>query len=311
VLGLMRAQNLDQAIDFANGTAFGLTGGIHTLDEREIEIYKERIQAGNLYINRHITGAIVQRQPFGGWKASNVGSTAKAGGPNYLLQMGLWRSTGLPALRAEATPTVADLLESCLQHLEKEEDYELLRVSAGSYAWAWQNYFSREHIPSQLLGEVNVLRYRPCRRVLLCVEDDTSQVAVAQVILAAATCAVPLAISVTARQRWAWLQALPLEVITEDETLRIERLAKGSQEFDRLRVLAPPSTPLRQAANNALLDVIDAPVLANGRLEVRHYLREQAISQTTHRYGNIMGSQLHQNNHQDGTAREVPISGSP
>ena len=58
--------------------------------------------------------------------------------------------------------------------------------------------------------------------------------------------------------------------------------------YTRLRVLEPFSTALRQAANRAHIAVIDAPVLANGRLELRYYLREQAIAQLTHRYGNLL-----------------------
>ena len=51
-------------------TGFGLTGGLHSLDEAEIEHWLDRVEVGNAYVNRHITGAIVRRQPFGGWKAS-------------------------------------------------------------------------------------------------------------------------------------------------------------------------------------------------------------------------------------------------
>src|SRR6185295_272222 len=66
VLGLMRADDLDQAIEYANGTDFGLTSGLHSLDDREVARWQARIEAGNLYVNRHTTGAIVRRQPFGG-----------------------------------------------------------------------------------------------------------------------------------------------------------------------------------------------------------------------------------------------------
>jgi RHH-type proline utilization regulon transcriptional repressor/proline dehydrogenase/delta 1-pyrroline-5-carboxylate dehydrogenase len=58
--------------------------------------------------------------------------------------------------------------------------------------------------------------------------------------------------------------------------------------YDRLRALGPLSTALRRALNEAGMSVIDAPVLANGRLELRYYLREQALSQTVHRYGNVL-----------------------
>ena len=79
VLGLMRAASLDEAIALQNATRYGLTGGIHSLDPREIDYWLARVHVGNAYVNRHITGAIVQRQPFGGWKASSIGTGHKPG----------------------------------------------------------------------------------------------------------------------------------------------------------------------------------------------------------------------------------------
>ena len=90
VLALMVAPDFKTAVAWQNATDFGLTAGIHSLDEDECLYWMENIQAGNLYINRGITGAIVQRQPFGGWKNSSVGATAKAGGPNYLNTLRDW-----------------------------------------------------------------------------------------------------------------------------------------------------------------------------------------------------------------------------
>ena len=80
VLGLMRAADLDEAVDLANDQPFGLTSGLQSLDDREAVRWMEGIEAGNLYVNRSTTGAIVGRQPFGGWKGSSVGAGAKAGG---------------------------------------------------------------------------------------------------------------------------------------------------------------------------------------------------------------------------------------
>jgi RHH-type proline utilization regulon transcriptional repressor/proline dehydrogenase/delta 1-pyrroline-5-carboxylate dehydrogenase len=86
VLGVMRARDLDDALALQNAPEFGLTGGLHSLDPDEIEHWLDRVEAGNVYINRHTTGAIVRRQPFGGWKHSSVGPGAKTGGPNDILR---------------------------------------------------------------------------------------------------------------------------------------------------------------------------------------------------------------------------------
>jgi RHH-type transcriptional regulator, proline utilization regulon repressor / proline dehydrogenase / delta 1-pyrroline-5-carboxylate dehydrogenase len=84
VLAVIRAADFDEAIDIANGTDYALTGGLYSRTPSHIARVRHEFEVGNLYINRSITGAIVSRQPFGGFKLSGVGS--KAGGADYLLQ---------------------------------------------------------------------------------------------------------------------------------------------------------------------------------------------------------------------------------
>jgi RHH-type proline utilization regulon transcriptional repressor/proline dehydrogenase/delta 1-pyrroline-5-carboxylate dehydrogenase len=84
VLAVIKAATFDEAMDIANGTLYALTGGIYSRTPSHLDRAKAEFEVGNLYINRHITGAIVARQPFGGFKLSGVGS--KACGPDYLLQ---------------------------------------------------------------------------------------------------------------------------------------------------------------------------------------------------------------------------------
>jgi RHH-type transcriptional regulator, proline utilization regulon repressor / proline dehydrogenase / delta 1-pyrroline-5-carboxylate dehydrogenase len=84
VLSVIRARDLDQAVEIANQSLFALTGGIFSRSPAHIEKARKEFRVGNLYINRGVTGAIVERQPFGGLKLSGIGS--KAGGPDYLLQ---------------------------------------------------------------------------------------------------------------------------------------------------------------------------------------------------------------------------------
>jgi 1-pyrroline-5-carboxylate dehydrogenase len=82
VLSVIRARDFDHALEIANGTEFGLTGGLYSRDRARIERARREFHVGNLYINRKITGALVGVQPFGGFNMS--GSNAKAGGPDYL-----------------------------------------------------------------------------------------------------------------------------------------------------------------------------------------------------------------------------------
>jgi len=84
VVAVLRARDFDHAIELANSTDYALTGGIFSRSPAHIERAARQFRAGNLYINRAITGAVVGRQPFGGYGLSGVGS--KAGGRDYLLQ---------------------------------------------------------------------------------------------------------------------------------------------------------------------------------------------------------------------------------
>jgi RHH-type proline utilization regulon transcriptional repressor/proline dehydrogenase/delta 1-pyrroline-5-carboxylate dehydrogenase len=102
VLSVMKARDFDHALEIANGSAFGLTGGVFSRSPAHIERARREFYVGNLYINRGITGAIVERQPFGGLKLSGIGS--KAGGPDYLLQFLEPRSVSENTLRHGFVP---------------------------------------------------------------------------------------------------------------------------------------------------------------------------------------------------------------
>jgi len=84
VLAVIKADSFDDALAIANDTDYALTGGLYSRTPEHIARVGREFEVGNLYINRTITGAIVARQPFGGFKLSGVGS--KAGGADYLLQ---------------------------------------------------------------------------------------------------------------------------------------------------------------------------------------------------------------------------------
>jgi RHH-type proline utilization regulon transcriptional repressor/proline dehydrogenase/delta 1-pyrroline-5-carboxylate dehydrogenase len=84
LLAVMKARDFEQAIDWANGGAFALTGGVFSRSPEHLALARRAFRVGNLYINRGITGAMVERQPFGGARMSGGGT--KAGGPDYLLQ---------------------------------------------------------------------------------------------------------------------------------------------------------------------------------------------------------------------------------
>jgi RHH-type proline utilization regulon transcriptional repressor/proline dehydrogenase/delta 1-pyrroline-5-carboxylate dehydrogenase len=167
----MRAHDLDHAIALQNGVVYGLTAGLHSLDEEEARCWTERVAAGNLYVNRVITGAVVQRQPFGGWKRSSIGPGAKAGGPNY---------TRLFVHSGDEVPPEFERAER-------------------SFREAWEEHFAIAHDPAGLRFERNLFRYRPCGGVVLRLsQPDTLAERVAR--LAAEICGVRLEISCAASE---------------------------------------------------------------------------------------------------------------
>jgi len=84
VVAVCKISSLEEGVKLANSVPYALTGGIYSRSPSHIDFVKRELEVGNCYINRAITGAIVERHPFGGFKMSGIGS--KAGGPDYLLQ---------------------------------------------------------------------------------------------------------------------------------------------------------------------------------------------------------------------------------
>jgi RHH-type proline utilization regulon transcriptional repressor/proline dehydrogenase/delta 1-pyrroline-5-carboxylate dehydrogenase len=283
VLGVIRATSLAQAIEIQNASSFGLTGGIHSLDPAEIAEWREQVEVGNAYINRPITGAIVRRQPFGGWKNSSFGPGAKAGGPNYCALFGTWRTTGLPALTAPVR-RAKELLEKLCATLPAAA--ASLRAAAGSDAHAWDTEFGIDHDPSALPCESNTFRYRPFATGLVRVDGTTSDESLARILLAAAIAGTALRISLADSRPW--LAPLGISAVVEDEPTLVGRLAKETS-VGWCGMRAPGASPaLKAAAIAAGIRLVDHPVLLNGRLELLWLLREQSVSETRHRYGNVM-----------------------
>lgn len=106
VLVVLKSKDLTDALRIANGTKYALTGGLFSRSPKNIARVKREFRVGNLYINRKITGALVDRQPFGGFKLSGIGS--KAGGPDYLLQFVLPRTITENTLRRGFAPNMGD-----------------------------------------------------------------------------------------------------------------------------------------------------------------------------------------------------------
>lgn len=280
VLGLMHAPDLDTALAWQHAPGFGLTGGIHALDESEIAHWLEHVEVGNAYVNRHITGAIVRRQPFGGWKRSNVGAGAKAGGPNYLTQLGTWHDAGVVASAHEPRGRAADLLATLVGRLP-EESGRLRAAAASDQRW-WVDHFAREHDPTGLVAEANVFRYRPFPRVVVRATASAAVGDVARVLLAARCTGAATELSAPAPGA---LDGSADATVHEDASTLRDRLP--GLESCCLRVVGDIEADVRPAALRAGLRCLDEPVVTSGRIELLRVLREQAVSRTRHRYGHV------------------------
>lgn len=297
VLSIMRAENLKHALEIVNGVRYGLTSGIHTLDEREQEFWLENVEAGNCYINRGITGAVVQRQPFGGCKESSFGSGIKAGGPNYLTTFMKPEQTQLPQTAEALSPAVKPLA-GFLEKRWSGEKWNLWQSSAADYARAWTEYFSKDHDPSSILGQDNILRYLPRRLVTLRVQEGDREEDALRVVAAALTCNTSLDVSFESESfSEIFGDGLPhIRLIRETEEEFIRRLEGLSEK--RIRFLSKPSDNLVNALAEHACNVLSAPVMACGRIELLNYLRELSISYDYHRYGNIANKDVGKRNSQ-------------
>ncbi len=290
VLGVMRAKNLKHAITLANGTPYGLTSGLQSLDEREIAVWMEHIEAGNCYINRSITGAIVRRQPFGGTKGSSFGHGSKAGGPNYVAQFMVPTQVSLPQDKHPVSEEV-NKLTAILQNINlSAEELGLWYASIANYAF-WAKRFEQDHDPSKIIGQDNLLRYRPHKKICFRIQDKDTALDILRVFAAALSCRAKMDVSWSKKHIHLDLKnnvrhlGHTLRCIEESEEQFNERVKKG--EMKRVRLISPPSEALKMASAASGCYLGYAPVLASGRFELLHYLREIAFSIDYHRYGNL------------------------
>ncbi len=249
VLAVMRAPDLSTAIAWQNAVDFGLTAGVHALNAADIERWLREVRAGNLYVNRGTTGAIVGRQPFGGWRKSSVGSTAKAGGAHYVESLLEW-------------PAVAS-------------DRDVLAMMSSARRW-WESVGSVATEVAGLRAEHNYVRYVPCANVLVVVDDDVpSSVRTAVESL---TRLAGIAVS--------WMDAQDTAQSANARSLEHEL---RSSRIERVRWLASSSPSSETVAllltHGVTLD--RRTVTVRGDVELPRWLKEQSVSITNHRHGNI------------------------
>jgi RHH-type proline utilization regulon transcriptional repressor/proline dehydrogenase/delta 1-pyrroline-5-carboxylate dehydrogenase len=285
VLAVMTADTLDEAIAIQNDVDYGLTAGLHSLDPDEVGAWLGQVEAGNLYVNRGITGAVVRRQPFGGWKKSAVGAGYKAGGPNYLVGLGSWTSAAATQPATTLAPRTESLLAAARELPSSDDALDLERAFTSDAA-AWRDRFGTAADVSGLAAERNVLRYLPAR-VHVRLAEGGQVVALLRVLGAAAvtgaTVTVSSAIELPAPVR-SWLDDVHTPLTLEDDQTWLTGLAATSHE--RIRLIGAPASVVAGATGGRPdLAVHDHDVTEAGRIELLPFLKEQAVSITAHRFG--------------------------
>ncbi len=253
ILSVMKAKNLEHAIKLVNNLEYGLTSGIESLDTHEVDYWLNNIKAGNLYGNRSTTGAIVQRQPFGGMKASCFGFGMKAGGPNYVLQF----------------------LNKNEKDLSSKEIKEV-------YKKAYDAHFSKAIDYVKLRGQHNINVYLKTKETLVCIDKKVLKEDIQKVQIAAEVLNIPVsfyaleAVSGLSNfhQITDWSELEPkINYQTVIRALNYDRI-----DLDFLKL-----------CSNKNIHVHGEKPSNYGRFELLNYLTEQNRSINYHRYGNLMG----------------------
>jgi RHH-type proline utilization regulon transcriptional repressor/proline dehydrogenase/delta 1-pyrroline-5-carboxylate dehydrogenase len=291
ILGLMRAKTFDHAIHLANSTPYGLAMGLHSLDPREHSKWLDKIEAGNCFINREMTTALIKRQPFGGCKESSFGRGYKAGGPNFLTECLHAKQKGIPKEKAPVNNFVNNL-STLLEKLDlSAEDLGIWYASISNYEFWWKK-MKQQRDPSKIIGQDNFLRYVPKKNMTLRIDQNSNIFDSLRICAAALTCDCPLEISLEQDlAKLNWLNTIPKLLVIEetknDFLKRIENGDKNQTPIKEVRLTHKPNEQLRKSAAISFCYLNDTPVLANGRYELLHYLREISISYDYHRYGNL------------------------
>ncbi len=302
LLSVMKAESLEDAIEIVNGTDYGLTSGLESLDRREQKIWSEKIEAGNLYINRVTTGAIVLRQSFGGMGLSSIGAGIKAGSPNYAVQFCKIEESDSPTqgpLREESPLLyIARNWQTQLTRNEHAEIWsELHKTIQAIYSclFQYESEFSGEQDFFRFRGQDNLFRYLPLGKVTVRLHPDDELFETLIRIAAARIAKCKVEVSFPPN-----LENIVTEFLGTTEGKRLcdsveirsetdKELCGRLTEIDRIRYAHPDRVPLEihQATAKLGKHISRHIPLAEGRIEMLRYLQEQSLSIDYHRYGNL------------------------
>ena len=283
LLAVVCIDDLEDGINMVNASEYGLTSGLQSLDEDEQLHWKNSIEAGNLYINRGITGAIVNRQPFGGMKRSAFGGGIKAGGRNYVSCFVNIKDNNLN-IKPKADN---NHFKSLSENLNSHENTRF-QLAVESYLESWEKEFSLEKDIHKLMGEKNTFRYLPLKNIALRVHSEDNLCDIFMILAAANISKTPTVMSISQED-------FKLEIIKKSVTNECKIVIQSETEFfnemDKYARIRTCSAHLSDEFYNKAAKlgkyIATAKPLAEGRVELLHYLKEQSIAFEYHRYGSI------------------------
>ena len=285
LLSVVCIDSLEQGVEYLSKLPYGLTSGLQSLDESEQAYWKDNVEAGNLYINRGVTGAIVNRQPFGGMKLSAFGGGIKAGGVNYV-------SCFVNVKEKEITNTEAANSAHTYSHIStllKGAELKRYDIGVTSFITNYDNIFSKEEDVNNLYGESNTFRYLPLDLVALRVYPNDKLDDIALIVTASQIARTPIIVSVGSEygrltELRNIMDELNISTIIESDEIFISKI----NNYSRIRTCSSNIGVeiFKEAAKTGLYVATSAPVV-EGRIELLHYLKEQSISFEYHRYGSI------------------------
>ena len=299
VLAVIKAKNVEHAVKIVNDTGYGLTSGIESLDEREVSYWKENLKAGNLYVNRSTTGAIVLRQPFGGMGKSAIGAGRKVGIYNYITQFVNFSEISMPTLKRQYSTELTQFIDSCKFTQNNSVEFEKLGIALQSYYTNFENEFSQVKDYAKVRGEDNHFRYLPLNNVLIRVCEDDSLFEIVSRILAAKVSGVHFKVSIENNEEVKKFLENSEELFSSRDKFvsqTDEEISKILHKYDRILYSDISKVPdlVFKAAATSLTFIVRQKPMIEGRLELLNYFMEQSISHSFHRYGNIGARNLTQ-----------------
>lgn len=297
VLGLIRVDTLDEAIELLGATGFGLAAGLHSLDRDEVDRFVENAEAGSLFINRPVVIRRPSWQPQAAWGRAQLGAGAARGGRIEPLTLTRWA----PAPTAEdddsvlltgLSAPVVSLIEAAQPMLDFDE-FVAVRAGARSDEKAWVEEYGSPHPLSRLHSEQHLLRYRPVPVTVRLSEDATNGQLV-RVLAAATRAGAPVVVSVPAPLpkrlvRLFGALGAPLgvaQVVVESDRRWQARVHAGEVVTPRIRQLGGDPVALALLLEpHPRITAYAAPVTGSGLLELLPFLREQHLTAASQRAG--------------------------